>query len=304
MFALPAYRLRLVLFAITLAIVNAYFTPAYTQTRKIESWLDFKFDASAAMGDAKNPAVLIPSSMALGLGDLPMKQSGDTVFIPASQLQEMASNPLMAIAMGPLLKQLSNVKSFDGFSAVDMTSMIKNLPSEIIEAPDSVARKSNPQNIDEIGKLLRDGDIVLGSHVINYMTWGRFNHVAMVFDAERGGIAESKAAGPAMDRPGVGISNWKLFAAGYAHIGVVRVKGLTPEQFLSLKVWLARRNGRPYRWPIIQGLDKTDQSRFYCSQLVWLAFKDALNLDLDVDQGLLVFPDDIYNSKYVEVIVP
>src|SRR6185369_11134565 len=141
MFALHPSRLRLVLFAISLSIAHAHFTPAYTQTRKIESWLDFKFDASATMGDAKNPAVLIPSSMAVVLGDMPMKQSGDTVFIPASQLQEMASNPLMAIAIAPLLKQLSNVKSFDGFSAVDMTSMIKNLPSEIIEAPDSVARK-------------------------------------------------------------------------------------------------------------------------------------------------------------------
>ena len=56
---------------------------------------------------------------------------------------------------------------------------------------------------------------------------------------------------------------------------------------------------------MIQGLEKSDQSRFYCSQLVWIAFKEVLNLDLDVDKGVLVFPDDIYYSKeYVDVIVP
>jgi uncharacterized protein YycO len=276
------------------------------QTRTIGSWLDFKFDSNATMGDARNPAVILPPSITSLLGDVPgMKRNGDVVFVPAAEFQGIAKQPLASIALGPTLKQLSNIKSFDGFNAVDLTGLIQNLPSEFIEIPDRAARKANGQNLDEIKNLLRDGDIVLGSHVVNYMTWGRFNHVAVVFDAERGGIAEARAAGPGTDKPGVCITSWKPFAEGFAHIGVVRVKGLKPEQFEEIKQWLARRNGRPYRWPIIQGLDKTDQSRFYCSQLVWLAFREALDIDLDVDQGALVFPDDIYNSKsYLEVIVP
>jgi uncharacterized protein YycO len=279
-------------------------TPAHGQSRTIDSWLEFKFDARASMGDARNPAVILPSSMATLLGDMPLKQSGDVVFAPAAQLQAMASNPLTAIAMAPLLKQLSNVKSFDGFNAVDLTSTIKNLPSELIEAPDAAARKIRPQNTDEIRKLLRDGDIVFGAHVINYMTWGRFNHVAIVVDAAAGKLAESTAELPT-DMPGVRVVDWKTFAAGYSHIGVVRLNGSSAKEIPRVVSWVNERKGKPYRWPIVQGLDKLDQRRFYCSQLVWLAFKDVLNLDLDFDKGVLVFPDDIYYAKeYVEVIVP
>jgi len=216
----------------------------------------------------------------------------------------MASNPLMAMALAPVLKQLSNVKSFDGFNAVDMTGLLRSLPSEIMEAPDAAARKINPQDTATIQKSLRDGDIVFGSHVINYITWGRFNHVAIVVDAARGVLAESTAKLPT-DMPGVKTIDWKDFVSGYSHIGVVRLKGNSANDLPRVIRWVNDRKGKPYRWPIIQGLDKTDQSRFYCSQLVWLAFKDVLNLDLDVDKGVLVFPDDIYYAKdYVDVIVP
>ncbi len=305
MFTIKPFRIIQIVSAIgALCIAAASVTPATAQPRTIDSWLEFKFDARASIGDARNPAVILPSSMASLLGDMPMKQSGDFVFIPAAQLQEMAANPLMAIALAPILKQLSNVKSFDGFNAVDLTSTIKNLPSELIEAPDAAARKISPQNTEEIRKLLRDGDIVFGSHVINYMTWGRFNHVAIVVDASRGLIAESTAELPT-DMPGVRVVDWKTFAAGYSHIGVVRLKGSSANEIPRVVTWVNERKGKPYRWPIIQGLDKLDQRRFYCSQLVWLAFKDVLNFDLDVDKGVIVFPDDIYYSKdYVEVIVP
>jgi len=305
MFTIKTFRITKLVSAIgALFIAAASVTPANAQPRTIDAWLEFKFDARASIGDARNPAVILPSSMASLLGDMPMKQSGDAVFIPAAQLQAMASNPLTAIAIAPLLKQLSNVKSFDGFNAVDLTGVIKNLPSELIEAPDAAARKINPQNTEELRKLLRDGDIVFGSHVINYMTWGRFNHVAIVVDSSRGLISESTAELPT-DMPGVRVVDWKTFTAGYAHIGVVRLKGNSASEIPRVVRWVNERKGKPYRWPIIQGLDKLDQRRFYCSQLVWLAFKDVLNLDLDFDKGMIVFPDDIYYAKeYVEVIVP
>jgi len=182
--------------------------------------------------------------------------------------------------------------------------VLKNLPSEIIEAPDAAAREFVPQDTNAIQKSLREGDIVFGSHVINYMTWGRFNHVAIVVDAARGILVEATATLPT-DTPGVQLVDWKGFVSGYSHIGVVRLKGKTAKDLTSIVRWVSDRKGKPYRWPIIQGLNKTDQSRFYCSQLVWLAFREVLNLDLDVDKGVLVFPDDIYYSKdYVDVIVP
>ena len=300
---IPIRLTRSLLFSI-LAIGSCIVT-SQAQPRTIDSWLEFKFDERASMGDARNPAVILPSNLAEILGIVPgAKRSGDVVFIPAAEFQRIANQPLASIALGPVLDQLTNVKSFDGFNAVDLTGLIKNLPSEIIEAPDVVARKTNPQDTDKIRKSLRDGDILFGSHVINYMTWGRFNHVAIVIDATRGLVAESTAELPT-DMPGVRVIDWNKFAGGYAHIGVARLKGNSANDLPRVIRWVNDRKGKPYRWPIIQGLDKLDQSRFYCSQLVWLAFKDVLNLDLDVDQGVLVFPDDIYYSKqYVEVIVP
>jgi uncharacterized protein YycO len=275
------------------------------QLRTIDSWLDYKFDADAPMGDSRNPAVVLPPGLLSILGDVPgAKRIGDMIFIPAAELQKLARQPLAALALAPVLNQITNVKSFDGFSAVDMTGLIKNLPSEIMEAPDSAARKLNGQNPDELKKLLRDGDIVFGAHVFNYMTWGRFNHVAIVLDAGRGLVAESTAQAPS-DMPGVRVVDWDKFVAGYARVGIVRIKPARAEQLPKVISWISERKGKPYRWPLIQGLEKSDQSRFYCSQLVWVAFKEVLNLDLDVDKGALVFPDDIYYSKeYVDVIVP
>lgn len=296
---------RLLLLAgVALLSTSALLTPVSAQSRRIESWLEFKFEPTAEMGDPRNPAVILPSGLANLIGDLPgAKRNGDVVFIPATEFQKIANQPLASLALGPLLNQITNVKSFDGFNAIDLTGLIKKLPSEIIEVPDAVARKTNPQNMDEIKKLLRDGDIVFGSHVINYMTWGRFNHVAIVVDAARGLLAESTAELPT-DMPGVRIVDWNKFAAGYARIGVVRLKGKAAD-LPRVLAWVTDRKGKPYRWPIIQGVDKLDQSRFYCSQLVWLAFKETLNLDLDADKGLIVFPDDIYYSRdFVDVIVP
>ena len=68
--------------------------------------------------------------------------------------------------------------------------------------------------------------------------------------------------------------------------------------------WVEERKGLPYRWPIVMGLDSNDETRFYCSQLVWRAYKQNMNVDLDADRGALVFPDDLYHSKDVAIIVP
>jgi hypothetical protein len=91
-------------------------------TKKIEQWLDFNFDQNAPMGSATNPAVILPSEMATLPANLPgAKRIGDTLFIPASEFQKAANLPLTRIVLEPVLSQLTNVKSFDDFSAIDMT---------------------------------------------------------------------------------------------------------------------------------------------------------------------------------------
>ena len=255
------FRTRLILLTM-LGTTCAIPVRSYPQSRTIDSWIDFKFEASASMGDARNPAIILSAEFAALLGNVPgAKKNGNAVFVPAAEFQRAAKQPLAAVVLGPLLRQVSNVKSFDGFNAVDMTGVIKNLPSEILEAPDAMARKTNPQNYLEIKQQLRDGDIVLGAHVINYITWGRFNHVAIVLDAKNGTLAESTAQVPT-DLPGVRLVDWEKFISGYARIGVVRLKPSHAAELPRVLGWISDRKGRPYRWPIIQGLDKFDQSRF------------------------------------------
>jgi uncharacterized protein YycO len=284
---------------------NSASSSSQSRTRRIKSWLDFKFDAGAPMGSGKNPAVMLPREFAAIVPDMKGAQRlGEVFVISAADLQQAANQPLAGVLLTPMLGQVANVKSFDGFSAVDMTGVIKGLPSELVEDVDAAGKGVTGERPEANGKLLRNGDLVFGSHVFNYMTWGRYNHVAIVTDAARGILVEATAS-LGSDKPGVRTTDWQTFASGYVHVGIVRLKKASPDQLARVIRWIDDRKGKPYRWPIIQGLDKTDQSRFYCSQLVWLAFKEVLGIDLDVDQGVLVFPDDIYYSKdYVDMIVP
>jgi uncharacterized protein YycO len=274
-------------------------------TIKIDRWLDFDFDPNASMGSAKNPAVILPATMATLFGDLPAaRRAGDVLLMPAAEFQKIANQPLTQILLAPVLSQLTNVKSFDGFSAVDTTGLIKGLPSELYQPADALSKRVSGENPVAAGKLLQNGDLVFGSHVANYMTWGRYNHVGIVANAARGEIIESTAS-IGTDKPGVRSTDWTKFASDYAHVGIVRVRGASSEQLSRVVQWVTDRKGKPYRWPIIMGLDKNDESRFYCSQLVWRAYKQVMNIDLDSDGGVLIFPDDIYYSKeHVDQIVP
>lgn len=273
------------------------------EKRTVDDVLAYPFDPAAAMGSAKNPAVILPMATA-AIVDLPTaKRAGDMLLIPIADLQSLANQPFAKVLLAPVLGRLSGVKSFDGFSAVDTTSLNVG-PSSLLYYPDALSKSISGDDPTSYGKLLRDGDLVFGSHVFNWMSWGRYIHVAIVVDAANGRLVEATADGPS-DRPGVREVDWKRYSSLYGHIGIVRVRGASADQISRVTRWVEERKGRPYRWPIVMGLDNNDESRFYCSQLVWRAYKQVMNLDLDSDKGALIFPDDLYNNKdHVDVIVP
>jgi len=298
------FRCLLICLALTALIASGQISAQQTSDqRQIDNWLNYQFDPNSPMGSAKNPAVILPSELAGLLGNLSgSKRVGETVFVPAAELKKASELPFASTLLAPVLSQLSNVKSFDGFNAVDATGVTKQLPSLLYE-PDAVARRFTGADPMSSFKAVKNGDLVFGSHVVNFMTWGRYNHVAIVTDAARGVLIESTAETP-LDKPGVRTTDFKSFAKSYVHVGVTRVRDARPEELAGVVKWVEERKGKPYRWPIVMGLNRTDESRFYCSQLVWLAYKQVMNLDLDVDKGVLIFPDDLYYSNYVEKIVP
>ena len=273
-----------------------------SDTQEVRDLLAYPFDSNAPMGSAQNPAVIIPAASAFFVDHPVAKKTGDLLLIPIAEVQKVANQPFARTLVAPILGRLTNVKSFDGFSAVDTTSLGGG-PSSILRPANAVSRRISGDNPKEYGKLLRDGDLVFGSHVVNWMTWGKYIHVAIVVNANGGRLVEATADGPS-DKPGVREIDWERYAPRYGHVGVVRIRGASTDQITRVIRWVEQRKGLPYRWPIIMGLDNNDESRFYCSQLVWRAYKQGMNLDLDSDRGALVFPDDLYHSKEVEIIVP
>lgn len=81
---------------------------------------------------------------------------------------------------------------------------------------------------------------------------------------------------------------------------------LSDEQRNEIVEYVRDQIGEPYYFPlddewIILGSqsDKNDQDRWYCSKLAWRAYKEVLSIDIDADNGGLVFPKDIYRSSYL-----
>lgn len=66
---------------------------------------------------------------------------------------------------------------------------------------------------------------------------------------------------------------------------------------VAARNYALRYLGRPYS----VASTKTDFSSFYCSKLVWVAWRYTSGLDLDADGGIWVWPVDLLNSRYTRV---
>lgn len=148
----------------------------------------------------------------------------------------------------------------------------------------------------------RVGDIVFASRWVNYMSWGTWQHTGIVADPV--GQTVIHADGSLFSRkPGVEAIAWSRFVGlggsvdAFNEFALVRVRDVTPDQAARVVDWVRAHIGTPYRMPFIDGTDKNNDHRMYCSQLVWVAYKRVLNIDLDGDGGWLVTPDDIYYNR-------
>src|SRR5215510_9567972 len=76
--------------------------------RTIEQWLDYPFDPSAPIGNAKNPAVLLPTELAALVAKLTnAKRIGETVLVSAAELKKAADLPFARTMLAPVLSKLS-----------------------------------------------------------------------------------------------------------------------------------------------------------------------------------------------------
>ena len=78
------------------------------------------------------------------------------------------------------------------------------------------------------------------------------------------------------------------------------VKGTTSLQDQAAANWCLNQVGKPYNYNY---LDTATRSKFYCSQLVWAAFKDNYGIDINTDfVGEAIYPMEILDSPNVNVI--
>jgi hypothetical protein len=130
-----------------------------------------------------------------------------------------------------------------------------------------------------------DGDIVV---VLESWSVGH----AGIFDRSAYSYIESWAVISANVTPVKGVqrercSRYRAFDRAY---------GLTvPSQYhhhLQARLFAQRQIGKPYVLSPI----KADTRSYYCSKLIWCAWKYTAGIDLDADGGLYVWPVDLVNS--------
>jgi len=160
----------------------------------------------------------------------------------------------------------------------------------------------SPAPEESVRKMLRKGDILLGSHDHN-ITGGHFSHAALVSNAEQGEILEDTVIPPSLTEPGARRNVWKDWIATFSYVALVRINktDVTEGEFDAVVQWARDRLGRPFRYPATS-IHKENDSAMYCSQYVWLAFKRAMAIDLDDDGGWLVTPDDLYDTTNVQPV--
>lgn len=88
------------------------------------------------------------------------------------------------------------------------------------------------------------------------------------------------------------ISNMEKYSASCYGISV---KGTTVDEDNEASNWCYRQLGKPYNYNYF---NVSTRKKFYCSQLVWAAFKDNYGIDLDTsDFGDAVHPMELVNSS-------
>lgn len=78
----------------------------------------------------------------------------------------------------------------------------------------------------------------------------------------------------------------------------VTVSGTTASQDTSAANWCNGQVGKPYNYVFT---DTSTRSKFYCSHLVWAAFKDLYGINLD-DDGGIIWPVDLVNTNNTYIV--
>ncbi len=142
----------------------------------------------------------------------------------------------------------------------------------------------------------------VGDIIINKKSWWRptrfFGHSAIVM--EDGYLAEAYIIFGDVRK--IKLEDWLKKGANKKFM-VLRLKDIDTEFKVKLMKKLREEIGKPY----VLLTSKMGTRGYYCSQLVWQTYYEVAEelgreIDLDIDKGFFVFPYDLYNVEFLEII--
>lgn len=92
-----------------------------------------------------------------------------------------------------------------------------------------------------------------------------------------------------------------IWNSRYNNVKGISVNGTTLEQDEKASDWCDAQVGKPYNWNFF---NTSTRSKFYCSQLVWAAYKDLYNINIDSKSSIpgVIIPVDLPNQSNVYTV--
>lgn len=89
-----------------------------------------------------------------------------------------------------------------------------------------------------------------------------------------------------------------IWNSRYNNVQGISVSDTTSEQDEKASDWCDDQVGKPYNWNFF---NTSTRSKFYCSQLVWAAYKDLYNINIDSKSSIpgVIIPVDLPNQPNV-----
>lgn len=157
-----------------------------------------------------------------------------------------------------------------------------------------------------------EGNLVYGTEIAPYENgyilvtratysggW-RHGHAAIVVDSENGSILEAAVLGE--DSQIANINSWRI----YPNFILLKIKDIEQAKLDEIAKFAVKSLYKvPYKLTVgifsSKYKDGIEPTGTHCSHLVWYPFK-KFGYDLDSNGGVLITPQDIANSPYLEVV--
>jgi len=188
-----------------------------------------------------------------------------------------------------LTEQQLRMLDIDALSAyLDLKALQQAAGIQDLDRFENLPGRGAPVNLE----TARHGDFLLGHS--GWRPWGYWNHAGM-WDAYTGWWKTVHARGYGW---GVRRDAWDWFPRHYSRVAVMGV--WTGPSIRNAAGWYARAQiGEPYTiWT-----SKTNQSKWYCSKLVWAGYYWNSNggIDLDSNGGFWVTPNNLWYSGWTYI---